>query len=230
MISTKPRQADERAGRLLCRLRRNSSGVALTEFALVMPVLFAVGMYGIEISYMSSVNMQMSQMALSLADNASRMEQTNNNTVAPTVTESDITSIMQGAVQQGKSFRFAANGRAIVSSLEKDPTTGKQFIHWQRCTGNLAVQSSYGNDSTANGINGSAISSMGSGATKITANTGIAVMFVEVYYDYNGLFGTLFVNRTRFKQEAAFIVRDVRDLRATNQPGITGSGGTSPCT
>jgi Flp pilus assembly protein TadG len=220
-------------GRVTAGLRdlmRNRSGLALTEFALVLPVLTTMGMFGVEIAYMSSVNMQLSQLALSVADNASRMEQSNNNTVAPTVTEADITSIMKGATEQGKGFDFQTRGRVILTSLEKDPTTGKQFIHWQRCTGSLRVNSAYGNDSNLNGLSGPTINSLGRGATKITANTGIAVMFVEITYDYKGLFGTLFVNRSRMKQESAFIVRDVRDLRASNQSGITGTGGTSPCT
>lgn len=208
----------------------NSSGVSMVEFAMIMPIVTVAGMYGVEIAYMTSAQMAMSQLALSLADNASRMEQTTNTTVAPTVTEADVSSIMKGSVFQGLSFGFATNGRAILSSLEKDPTTGKQFIHWQRCTGNLAVQSAYGNDSNLNGLNGPAITSLGQGATKISANTGIAVMFVEVYYDYNGLFGTMFVKKTRFKQEAAFIVRDSRDLRASNVSGITGTGNTTACT
>lgn len=210
-------------------LRRDLSGVAMTEFALVLPVLTTMGMYGAELANMSLVNMKVSQIALSLADNASRLQQTNNNTVAPTITELDITSIMSGSIEQGADIRFQNNGRIILSSLEKDPATGRQFIHWQRCRGALAIQSAYGNDSNANGLNGTALPSMGRGTTKITANTGIAVMFVEVIYDYQGLFGTLFVNATRFRQEAAYIVRDVRDLRASNVSGITGTGGTSPC-
>jgi Flp pilus assembly protein TadG len=219
-----------RAKALARRLKRDVSGVALIELALTFPILTTIGMYGVEISYMSSVNMQVSQLALTMADNASRLQQTNNNTVAPTVTEADITSIMSGAMQQGANIDIQSKGRIILSSLEKDPTTGKQFIHWQRCRGALAVTSAYGNDSNLNGLSGPVLNSMGQGATKITANTGIAVMFVEVIYDYDGLFGTLFVNQTRFRQEAAFIVRDVRDLRASNQPGITGTGGTSSCT
>lgn len=210
-------------------LLRSSSGVALTEFALVLPIMTTIGMYGVELAYMSSVNMQISQIALSLSDNASRLQQTNNNTVAPTVTEADITSIMSGALHQGSNIDLADKGRMILSSLEKDPATGKQFIHWQRCRGNLPAQSLYGNDSNKNGLSGPAIVGMGQGTTKITANTGIAVMFVEVVYDYDGLFGTLFVERTRLRQEAAFIVRDVRDLRASNLPGITGTNGTSSC-
>ncbi|MFO1255643.1 MAG: pilus assembly protein TadE [Sphingomonadaceae bacterium] len=211
------------------RLAADLSGAALIEFASVLPVITGLGMYGIEIAYMSSVNMQISQIALEVADNASRLEQTNNNTVAPTVTETDIDSVMTGAVKAGENFRFTDNGRIILSSLEKDPATGKQFIHWQRCVGSLVVGSSYGNDSTRNGLNGGTLNAMGSGTTKVQATSGIAVMFVEIYYDYHGIFGTLFVKRTRFKQEAAYIVRDIRDLRASNVSGITGGGGQSHC-
>ncbi|MFZ5744525.1 MAG: TadE/TadG family type IV pilus assembly protein [Pseudomonadota bacterium] len=218
-----------RLGVLLASLRRNTSGVALVEFALTLPVLTAMGMYGVEIAYMSSVNMQMSQMALELADNASRMQQTNNSTVAPTVTETDIDTIMSGVIKRGENFRFAQNGRVILSSLEKDPATGKQFIHWQRCAGSLLVPSAYGNDSDSNGLNGGTLTGMGSGSTKAIATTGIAVMFVELTYDYSGIFGTLFVNNVRFRQEASYIVRDLRDLRASNVSGVTGSGGSSQC-
>lgn len=218
-----------RLGALLGSLRRNTSGVALLEFALTLPVLTVMGMYGVEIAYMSSVNMQMSQMALELADNASRMQQTNNNTVAPTVTETDIDTIMSGVIKRGENFRFAQNGRVILSSLERDDATGKQFIHWQRCAGSLLVPSAYGNDSDSNGLNGGTLTGMGSGSTKAIATTGIAVMFVELTYDYSGIFGTLFVNNVRFRQEASYIVRDLRDLRASNVSGVTGSGGSSQC-
>jgi hypothetical protein len=54
-------------------------------------------------------------------------------------------------------------------------------------------------------------------------------MFVEVFYDYDGIFGTLFVRNQRFKQEAAYLVRDVRDLRAASLSGVTGGGGSSQC-
>lgn len=211
------------------RLLHSRSGVAAIEFAMILPLFTGLGMYGIEIAYMSSVNMRISQIALEVADNASRMEQTNNSTVAPTVTEADIDSVMIGATTEGENFDFATNGRVILSSLERDPVTGKQFIHWQRCTGGLRVQSDYGNDSSRNGLNGGTITSLGRGPSKVVAPAGIAVMFVEVFYDYDGIFGTLFVRNQRFKQEAAYLVRDVRDLRAASLSGVTGGGGNSQC-
>ncbi|MBK9010195.1 TadE/TadG family type IV pilus assembly protein [Novosphingobium sp.] len=230
--SSLPSVRQRRAGRfsrLVASLIQSSSGVAAIEFAMILPLFTGLGMYGIEIAYMSSVNMRISQIALEIADNASRMEQTNNSTIAPTVTEADIDSVMIGATTEGENFDFATNGRVILSSLERDPVTGKQFIHWQRCAGELNVQSDYGNDSTRNGLNGGTITALGRGPTKVTAPPGIAVMFVEVFYDYEGIFGTLFVENQRFKQEAAYLVRDVRDLRAASLPGVTGVGGNSQC-
>lgn len=213
----------------LKRLWSDRSGASLVEFAITFPILATMGMYGIEIAYMASVNMQISQIALQVADNASRLEQTNNNTVAPTVTEAGITSVMTGAIKVGQRFGLTQRGRVILTSLERDAATGRQFIHWQRCTGSLLVASQYGNDSTNNGLGGTTITGMGNGATKVQAPPNIAVMFVEVVYDYQGIFGTMFVSNTRFRQEAAYLVRDSRDLRASNQSGVTGGGGTSQC-
>jgi Flp pilus assembly pilin Flp len=213
----------------LRRLATDRSGASLVEFAMVFPVISVMGMFGIEIAFMASVNMQISQIALQVADNASRLEQTNNNTVAPTVTEGGIDSVMTGAVKVGERFNFTGNGRVILSSLERDPASGKQFIHWQRCSGSLLVPSAYGNDTDSNGLNGSILNGMGSGATKVQASNGVAVMFVEVVYDYQGIFGTLFVSNMQFRQEAAYLVRDTRDLRAVDVSGVTGGGGDSHC-
>ncbi len=212
------------------RLVSNKSGAAAIEFGLILPILTGMGMMGTEIGYMAMVNLQVSQMALAVADAGSRLEQTNNSSVAPTVTEVDVDSVMVGAEKMGEGIDFKTNGRVILSSLEKDPATGKQFIHWQRCFGNLKVNSDYGNDSTNNGLNGTALVSMGRGTTKVTAPTGVAVMFVEIFYDYKGVFGTMFVKKMRFKQEAAYLVRDIRDLRASNLSGVTGGNGKSVCT
>ena len=220
----------KRLGRTWRAVGRSRAGNATIEFALVLPIMTAMGMYGVELVNMAVINMQISQMATAVADNASRMQQTNNNVVAPTVTENDVDSVMTGAVQQGRRFAFSERGRIILSSVERDAATGKQFIHWQRCTGEGDAASNYGDDSANNGLNGDALPEIGEGATKITAANGIAVMLAEVEYDYQGLFGDVFVRNVRFREEAAFIVRDVRDLRASNLPGITGGGGQSACT
>jgi hypothetical protein len=217
-----------RARALTGALLQSDTGASAIEFALTLPLLLTLTFFGTEIAYEASVNMEMSQIALSAADNASRLEQTNNSAVTPTVTEADVASVMNGVLKQGAAFGFQTNGRLILSSLETDPSTGKQYIHWQRCIGNLSVQSAYGNDTTRNGLNGDAITGMGSGATKVSApasSNNQAVMFVELYYNYNGLFGGMFMPQQHFVHEGTFITRDSRNLAA----GLTGTNST-PCT
>lgn len=223
-----------RARQLAARLRtsrfvRDTAGTSFLEFALIMPVLIGMGMYGTEIANMSITRMQVSQLAISVSDAASRLQQNDNNALPPTVSEDDVDSVMMGADQQGLSINLATRGRVILSSLERDPITGRQFIHWQRCTGGKLVNSRYGNEGSLNGLVGAVLTGMGTGASRITAPPGSAVMFTEVHYDYQGIFGELFVSDVLFIQEAAYIVRDARDLRAANLTGLTGGGGQSTC-
>ncbi len=207
-------------------LARCTSGVTIVEFAVAMPIVLSMSFYAIELAYLNTVDMKLSEIALSLADNASRLGQTDNSSVTPTVTRSDIAEIMMGAREQGEAIGLATKGRVILSSFEREPTTGKQYIHWQRCYGSLGRQSAYGNDSTRNGVNGAVITGMGSGTTKVTATSNSsAVMFVEVYYSYTGLVGDLFVSNRLIRKEGAFLVRDERNLT----PGITGTGTAYTC-
>jgi Flp pilus assembly protein TadG len=44
--------------RNLRRLRRDDSGLALVEFALTVPLVIAVGCWGVELSYLALTNMR----------------------------------------------------------------------------------------------------------------------------------------------------------------------------
>ncbi|MBA4355897.1 MAG: pilus assembly protein TadE, partial [Novosphingobium sp.] len=125
----------QRAGGRVRRLWPCRSGVSTLEFALIMPFVMSIGLYGVEVVYLNTIDMKLSEMALSLADNASRLGQTDNSAVTPTVTETDINEVMQGVEEQGAAIGFAQHGRVILSSLERDSASGKQYIHWQRCSG-----------------------------------------------------------------------------------------------
>ena len=198
----------------------------MVEFALVLPVLLTLGLFGTEVARLATTKMKVSQIALSLADNASRLGQTDNSTVTPTVSETDVDAVISGALRQGLGIDFEANGRVILSSLEYDEDEDKQYIHWQRCQGDLDRDSNYGNDTDMNGINGPEIIGMGKGTTKITAQEGSAVMYVEVFYQYQPLFENSFGSGVReFREEAAFVIRDDRNLT----PGLTGSSSNSSC-
>ncbi|MFA9200718.1 MAG: TadE/TadG family type IV pilus assembly protein [Cypionkella sp.] len=208
------------------RLAGDSRGVSLIEFAYILPVFITLGMVGAEVAWMASVNMQVSQVALSLADNASRLGQSDNSSVTPTITEADVDSIMSGALRQGAAYNLATRGRVILSSVEYDKASGKQFIHWQRCRGTLARTSAYGNDGARNGLTGTSIAGVGQAAQKVRAADGSAVMVAEVFLEYQSLFAGTLTGPKQFRQEAVFAIRDDRNLA----PGVTGGSGQSRCT
>lgn len=203
-------------------LHKDASGVALTEFAVVAPIFISLGLVGFEVSSMAVTKMKVNQIALSVADNASRLGQTDNSAVPPTITEDEVNAILRGADQQGGSINLKKNGRVILSSLEHRPEGDRQFIHWQRCYGDLDIQSAYGNETDRNGLTGERLAGMGRGTNKATAPTGEAVMFVEVVYNYAPIFPTSVTSDVQFREEAAFIIRDDRTLLLPNQKGLSG--------
>ena len=69
---------------------------------------------------------------------------------------------------------------------------------------------------------------MGGGSVKVSAPAASnyqVVMLVEINYNYNGLFGTIFMPQQRLGHEGAFMTRHSRTLAA----GLTGAK-TTPCT
>lgn len=204
---------------------RDTRGVSAVEFAIILPLFMILGMYGAEIAWMNAAAMEVSQVALALADNASRLGQTDNSGVTPTISTADVDSVLKGALEEGESIDLSAKGRVILSSLEVHPVTAKQYVHWQQCKGQGTQQSSYGKPD----LTGSALSAIASGITvggkKLLAPNGSAVMVAEVWYRYEGLFGTMFVKPITIREEAAIIVRDDRSV----SPGLTGPSMGNTC-
>jgi hypothetical protein len=190
-----------RAAALLRRLGCDRSGAAMVEFAISLPLVLTAGLYGAETANLALAHMKVSQVAMHLADNASRIGDTSTITDRK-IFEADINDLLLGShMQAGRSLNFYEHGRAIISSLEVFDQTkscqgggcphgssanGKQFIHWQRCKGKKNVASSYGNE-WAIVVNG-----MGPTGQEVTAEPGGAVVFVEVAYDYQPLVSNRF--------------------------------------
>ncbi len=211
-------------GRPLRRLYADRSAISIVEFALILPVILALGLYGTEIARLATTRMKVSQIALSLADNAARLGQTDNSGVTPTISENDVEAVLSGALRQGESIDLANNGRIILSSLEFEENVDLQFIHWQRCKGGLAGASAYGDEEDNNGLVGDELDGMGIGATQLTAQPGSAVMYVEIVYRYEPLFENPYGSGERFlREEAGFQIRDDRNLRQPEEKGLSGT-------
>lgn len=199
--------------RLLRRIGRSRSGVAMTEFALAAPLLLTAGLYGTEVAWLALTHLKISQTAMHIADNASRIGDTTTLEYRR-IYESDINDVFFGSnLQAGSQIDLYNRGRVIVSSLEVVPGSAskQQYIHWQRCMGAKDWDSSYGNE--GDGLGDPNFAGMGPPGEEVTAyDEDDAVIFVEIAYDYQPLFGDVFVRETLINVHGAFSVRDSRDL------------------
>lgn len=175
---------------LLARLRDCRSGVAMTEFALSAPFLFGIGLGGIETANLAITQMQISQTAIHIADNASRVGDIST-LENRKIYESDINDVLLGSnIQAGRAIDLYGRGRVIISSLEVVPDTeDQQYIHWQRCMGLKHRDSSFGVE--GDGLDGS-LDGMGPPGEEVYALNGEAVIFVEISYDYKPLISKVF--------------------------------------
>lgn len=212
------------ARRMRSRLRHDRRGLALTEFALAAPLVITMGGYGVELSNYAIVQLRISQVASNLADNASRVGLTSTLTTTQ-LRETDVNDVLTAARIEGDPIGLTTYGRITLSSLENVQqswdTVSAQRIHWQRCLGlksGTGYDSTYGTTSATAGTEvGSAYAGtaaptgMGDTNGKVSAPDGTGVMFVEINYAYQPLFGSLFVPSSTIKYVASFIVRDKRD-------------------
>lgn len=219
--------APTRLARARGRLARDKSGVAMLEFAFSMPIVLMIGLYGIETANQALINLRVSQIALNLADNASRVGLIGNSNIEQ-LREVDMNDVLDAARKQGAGIGLTTNGRITVSSLEKD-SSGTQRIHWQRCIGQKAgtnYDSSYGTttatagtDASAGNAGTAAPSGMGDAGAQVSApSSNSGVMFVEINYDYKPVVGQWLFGAARIHYIASFIVRDNRDFTQIYNP------------
>lgn len=209
-------------------------GIALTEFALVLPVFLVVLMGGAEIANYMTVRMRVSQLALHLADNAARIGEVT--TLAEKrITEAQINDLLTGAVFQAGRLNFATNARIVVSSLQPVmplATPRKYRIAWQRCFGAETHTPIYGTQDRTN------MDGMGPTGSQVTAMDDGATIFVEVNYKYSPLINTRTIDFGEYTEIATMAVRDSRDLSddsakgsaATHPRGIYKVDGVTPAT
>ena len=195
--------------RFFRRLRSDTSGLALIEFALTLPIFIGLGFYGVEVSNLAITQMKMSQVALNIADNASRIGTLNATLGAKVISEEQINDVFQAAALQAGQAGLYKDGRTILSSLEVNPDGG-QTIMWQRCKGMKIENSDYGEE--GDGATGAGMSGLGPPGEEIKASSGTAVMYVELKYTYHPLFGNMFMQDQELVQHAAYTVRDNREI------------------
>lgn len=220
--------------RSLRALYRDRTGLALIEFAYTLPLVLMLGVLGIETANLAVTNMRVSQIALNLADNASRVgERTDSATQR--LREVDINDVLQAVRLQGENLELTQRGRITLSSLEAD-NSGTQRIHWQRCIGRrsgLNFDSRYGTAPTSAGnqpgpsFAGTVMTDgMGPPGRRVKAPNNSGVMFVEVNYEYRPIIDFYGIVPSQIHYTASFIVRDNRDFSQVFNPSPAASRAT----
>jgi hypothetical protein len=196
----------------------DQSGAMMIEFAFTIPVFVLLSMTSLELVNLALAHMRVSQIAMTVADNLSRAK-TSVPLGLPRLREVDVNDSLLGAGIQGSSlFDVLQNGRIIVSSLQRN-SAGLQTIAWQRCKGTLDVASAYGAQGATQPSSGtSGFQGMGRSTSLVRAEANSAVIFAEVAYDDQPMIGEWLLGTIRLRKEAAYYVRDDRDL-------VGGTGG-----
>lgn len=197
-------------------VQRDRRGLALTEFAFAAPIFLVLVMTGLELSNLALAHLRVSQMAMTVADNAGR--------VTAGIDEANIYEVFTGAEYVGGGLDFENNGRLVISSLQHNQLTGRdegQTIVWQRCWGDdTSIEPAYGEQGDGK-TDSSLRQGLGSGSNRITALRDTAVMFVEATYDYQPLVSTGFFPPPTIRYESAFNVRGRQNNTISNTQSLT---------
>lgn len=204
----------------LRRLSASRRGIALTEFAFSLPIMILIMGSGLELANYVITTKRISEVAVMIADNASRIGSQSVINNKP-ISEAEINDVFIGAELQSAGLNIPENSRIILSSLQQN-SDGGQWIKWQRCFGSLARTSSYGEEDE--GATGTSFEGMGEPGARVTASSGDAVMVVEIFYQYQRITPLMALPVEEMHEVAAFNVRDSRDLtQIYNIEGVTPS-------
>ena len=188
----------------------DDSGVAFIEFAFIAPIFLTLVLVGLEISNLAVSHLRVSQIAMTVADNAGRVD--------AGIDEANIHEVFAGAAVVGRALDFEQNGRIVLSSLEDNGQTGGdagQMIRWQRCWGNLSVDPAYGVEGDGESDN-SLENGLGADGNRVAASSNVAMMFVEATYRYQPLVANRFFEPPTIRYESAFNVRSRQNNVLTN--------------
>ncbi len=206
--------------RLIRHFGREERGVAAIEFALSLGAVVTLGVYGTEMSNLALAHLKVSQVALGLADNISRVG-IKSALAQQQLREADINDALVGAQVQGQSWKLGTQGRVTVSSIQVNGQGG-QWIKWQRCLGVKAGNgwdSSYGAEDLGN--TGTGFKGMGPAGEEVTAPPDSSVIFVEVNYDYKPVINFGLNTARKLTYLASLVVRANRDLDKVYNPSPT---------
>lgn len=196
---------------------RDRQGLALLEFALALPLVLTVLLFGLELCNYGISILRVHQIAATSADNAAR--------VRDSISEADVNEVLLGGKIVGEPMEFAGSGRIVMSDVTSngfsDGRRGQRIV-WQRCAGALNVpdsQPQYG--TSGKGESDATLQAMGAPGNQIAASDNTAMVFVEVTYRYKPIVSSMLFGTPTIRSEASFPVRERTSETLNPTPGAT---------
>ncbi len=122
---------------MIRKLLRSQAGLAVVEFALVLPVLLAFFYGAIEVTRYILAVQKAEKLAFTVANVVAQEK---------TVTTASLTSLMSATSPIMKPFPFGTRGTVIISSLYKAQGAANATVNWQyKGGGTLSAASRIGN-------------------------------------------------------------------------------------
>ena len=185
---------------------RNHRGVAMAEFALMLPVLMLLTAGSFEVARYALMTQKLDRIAATLSDLIARSSIEN-------ITETEISNIIDSALFMAQPFDISTGNMIILTSVQGRAGQAPEILS-QRVSGSVTgVSSNIGNGIGGDATLPSAFPDAGSGET---LSDGETLIIAEVYFDYEpyltgdiGFFGDMLLRahayfRPRFTDTITF--------------------------
>lgn len=169
----------------LLSLLKSTEGVAMVEFALVLPILLIMFLNGYEMNRYLIVHQKVEKVAYTVTDVV---------TQSSALTISQLNQILSAATELMNPYSFTNDGVVILSSIYQSGTTNPPIIRWQYTGGGSLAKTSL-------------IGTAGGNATLpsgFTLNDRDNIIIAEVYYHYTPILSGTLVNTTDIYKTAIY--------------------------
>jgi Flp pilus assembly protein TadG len=177
-----PRSPEGRFAPVLSRFVRDDGGVAVVEFALILPILLVLWIGGVEVTSALSVDRRLNNLASSIGDLVSRSK---------SVTYSEVDNIFN--IAPGAMYPYSNTGLSMRITAVKMDANGAATVAWSRAKG---TKPAYTENSNMNGI---------VPATLRVRNS--QVILSEVYFSYSPAVGYVITGPLALEDRMFFVPR-----------------------
>ncbi|MEM7688088.1 MAG: hypothetical protein AAF291_03625 [Pseudomonadota bacterium] len=204
---------------LVKRLRAETSGLALIEFAYTLPILVGFGLVGIEFTNVVLAHQKSERVASTLADTVA------GNQVPPN--ERQIRDMFEAVQLISAPFSFDPEGNviltAVVGAYDEDDEEIQNKIAWQRCVAKDKFKSDIGDEWTTSSDIAEGPGVDLPGEIELAQNE--MVIIAEVFFPYTEIVSEemvegLLPNSGVFRETAMFRTRGAAIMNVTPVTGV----------